>query len=56
MVLISEDLIEAEEEKLMSCSNRNKDVFAWSSLDLIDVSGTIIEHSLSRDSAIRPNK
>jgi hypothetical protein len=42
MVLISEDLIEAKEERLLSCLNRNKDVFVWSALDLVGVSRTII--------------
>jgi hypothetical protein len=46
-ILISEDLIEVEEERLMSCLNHNKDVFALSALDLTSVSRTIIEHSLA---------
>jgi hypothetical protein len=54
--LISEDHIEAEEERLMSCLNRNKDVFAWPALDLISVSRTIIEHGLSIDPTVRPKK
>jgi hypothetical protein len=56
MVLISEDLIEAEEERLMSYLNRNKDVFEWSALDLFSVSRTIIEHRLSTDPTVRPKK
>jgi hypothetical protein len=55
-VLFSEDLIEAEEERLMSCLNRNKDVFAWSALDLVGVSHTIIEHSLGIDHTVLPKK
>jgi hypothetical protein len=54
--LISEDLIKAYEEILLSCLNRNKDVFAWSALDLVGVSCTIIKHSLSIDPAIHPKK
>jgi hypothetical protein len=40
----------------MSYVNRNKDVFAWSALDIVDVSHTIIEHSLDTDPAICPKK
>jgi hypothetical protein len=56
MVFISEDIIEAEEERLLSYLNRNKNVFAWSNLDLVRVSRTIIEHSLSTDHTIWPKK
>jgi hypothetical protein len=53
---MSEDLIEAEEERRMSCLNRNKNVFMWSALDLVAVSRTIIEHSLATDPTVRPKK
>ena len=33
-VTISEDLTSHEEEKLLCCLSKNKDVFAWSALDL----------------------
>jgi hypothetical protein len=56
MVLVSEYLLPAEEERLLSCLNRNKDVFAWSALDLIGVSHTIIEHNLGIDPTVRPKK
>jgi hypothetical protein len=52
--MISEDLLLAEEERLLSCLNRNKDVFAWSALDHVGVSRTIIEHNLGIDSVVRP--
>jgi hypothetical protein len=55
-VLISEDLDEAEEEKLLSYLNHNKDLFTWSALDLIGVSRTIIKHILSTDPTIHPKK
>jgi hypothetical protein len=55
-VVISEDLTSQDEEKLISCLFRNKDVFAWSALDLVRVSRTIIEHSLSIDPSVRPKK
>jgi hypothetical protein len=56
MVIVSEDLLPEEEERLLSCLNRNKDVFAWSALDLVGVSRIIIEHSLGIDSSVRPKK
>jgi hypothetical protein len=55
-VVISEDLTSQDEEKLISCLSRNKDVFAWSALDLVGVSRTIIEHSLGIDPSVRPKK
>jgi hypothetical protein len=45
-VMINEDLTSRDDEKLLSCLSRNKDVFAWSALDLVGVSRAIIEHSL----------
>jgi hypothetical protein len=55
-VVISEDLTLQDEEKLISCLSRNKDVFAWSTLDLVGVSRTIIEHGLGIDPSVRPKK
>jgi hypothetical protein len=55
-VIISKDLTLRDEEKLLSCLSRNKDVFAWSALDLVGVSRSIIEHSLGIDSSVRPKK
>jgi hypothetical protein len=55
-VIISEDLTSQEEEKLISCLCRNKDVFAWSALNLVGVSRTVIEHSLGIDPSVRPKK
>jgi hypothetical protein len=45
-----------DEEKLLSCLSRNKDVFAWSSINLVGVSRSIIEHSLGIDPSVRPKK
>lgn len=45
-VLIDEGLTTQVEASLPECLHRNKDVFAWSSLDLVGVSRSIIEHSL----------
>jgi hypothetical protein len=55
-VIISEDLTSQDEEKLISCLSRNKDVFAWSALDLVEVSRIVIEHSLGIDPSVRPKK
>jgi hypothetical protein len=55
-VIISEDLTSHDEERLISCLSRNKDVFAWSALDLVGVSRTIIKHSLGIDPSVRPKK
>lgn len=55
-ILISEDLTTEEESKLLSCLNRNKDVFTKSALDLIGFSRSVIEQGLSIDPSIRPKK
>jgi hypothetical protein len=48
-VVISEDLASRDKEKLITYLSRNKDVFAWSALDLVGVSRSIIEHGLGID-------
>jgi hypothetical protein len=55
-VIISEDLTSRDKGKLLSCLSHNKDVFAWSALDLVGVSRSIIEHSLGIDPSVRPKK
>jgi hypothetical protein len=55
-VMISEDLTPHDEGRLLSCLSRNKDVFAWSTLDLVGVSHAIIEHSLGIDPSVRSKK
>jgi hypothetical protein len=55
-IVISEDLTSQDEEKLISCLSRNKDIFAWSALDLVGVSRTVIEHSLGIDPSVCPKK
>jgi hypothetical protein len=55
-VIISENLTSQDEEKLISCLSRNKDVFAWFALDLVKVSRTVIEHGLGIDPSVRPKK
>jgi hypothetical protein len=54
--MISEDLTPHDEERLLSCLSHNKDVFAWSALDLVGVSHAFIEHSLGIDPSVRPKK
>jgi hypothetical protein len=56
MVTISEDLTSHDKEKLLCCLSKNKDVFAWSALDMVEVSRSIIEHNLGIDSSVRPKK
>jgi hypothetical protein len=56
MVIISEDLTSHDEERLLSCLSKNKDVFAWSALNLVGVSHSVIEHSLGIDASMRPKK
>jgi hypothetical protein len=56
MVTISEDLTSHDEEQLLCCLSTNKDVFAWSALDLVGVSRSIIEHGLGIDPSVRPKK
>jgi hypothetical protein len=54
--MISEDLTPHDEGRLLSCLSHNKDVFAWSALDLLGVSRAIIEHSLGIDPSVHPKK
>jgi hypothetical protein len=56
IVMISEDLTSRDKEKLLSYLSHNKDVFAWSALDLVGVSRSIIDHSLGIDPSVRPKK
>ena len=55
-IIISEDLTSHDEERLISCLSKNKDIFAWSALDLVGVSRTVIEHSLGINPSVRPKK
>jgi hypothetical protein len=55
-VMISKDLTSHDEEKLISCLSQNKDIFAWSALDLVRVSRSIIEHGLGIDPSVCPKK
>jgi hypothetical protein len=46
MILFGKDLLSKEEMKLLSFLDKNINIFAWSTSDLIGVSKDIIEHKL----------
>jgi hypothetical protein len=56
MVTISQDLTLGEEKEILSFLDKNNDVFAWRTSDLIGVSRDIIEHKLEVNSSARPKK
>jgi hypothetical protein len=53
-VLIDEGLTSQKEANLLACLHKN--VFTWSSQDLIGVSPNIIEHDLNIKPSVRPKK
>jgi hypothetical protein len=55
-VMINEDLLPHDEKRLLSCLNGNKEVFAWSALDLVGVSRTNLEHILGIDPSVHPKQ
>jgi hypothetical protein len=54
--MISQDLTSREETKLLSFLDKNNDVFAWRTSDLMGVSRAIIEHKLQVNPTARPRK
>jgi hypothetical protein len=56
MVMISQYLASSEEEELLSFLDKNSEVFAWRSSDLIGVRRDIIEHKLEVNPSTRPRK
>jgi hypothetical protein len=56
MVTISQDLTPWEEKELLLFLDKNSDVFAWRTSDLIGVSRDIIEHKLEVNPSARPKK
>jgi hypothetical protein len=56
MVTISQDLAPNEQEELRLFLNKNSDVFAWRTFDLMGVSRDIIEHKLEVNPLARPRK
>jgi hypothetical protein len=55
-VMISQDLIADEETELLSFLDKNNDVFAWRTSDLMGVSRDIIEHKLQVNPFAKPRK
>jgi hypothetical protein len=55
-VMISQDLSASEEAELLSFLDKNRDVFAWQTSDLIGVSRDIIEHKLQVNPSARHRK
>jgi hypothetical protein len=56
MVMISQDLTSSEEEELLSLLDKNSDILAWRTSNLIGVSRDIIEHKLEVNPSARPRK
>jgi hypothetical protein len=44
--MIAQDLSPSEEMELLSFLDKNSDIFAWQTSDLMGVIGSIIEHRL----------
>jgi hypothetical protein len=55
-VLIAQDLSSEEEAEMFSFLDKNSDVFAWTTSDLIGVSRSIIEHKLHVNPSAKPKK
>jgi hypothetical protein len=56
IVCISEEASQQEQAKLLSFLDKNSDVFAWSTSDLVGISRDIIEHQLQVSPSARPKK
>jgi hypothetical protein len=54
--MISQDLTSNEENELLSFLDKNNDVFAWQTFDLMGVSRDIIEHKLQVNPSVKPRK
>jgi hypothetical protein len=55
-VMISQDLTSNEEAELLSFMDKNSEVFAWRTSDLMGVSRDIIEHKLQVNPSTKPRK
>jgi hypothetical protein len=53
---ISQDLTSNEEAELLSFMDKNSEVFAWRTSDLMGVSRDIIEHKLQVNPSTKPRK
>jgi hypothetical protein len=56
MVMVAQDLMVEEGIKLLSFLDKNSDVFAWKTFNLIGVSRSIIEHKLHVNPSTKPRK
>jgi hypothetical protein len=54
--MISQDLSPSEETELLSFLDKNNDVFAWQTFNLMGVSRSIIEHRLQVHPSAKPKK
>jgi hypothetical protein len=54
--MIFQDLSSSEENELLLFLDKNSDVFAWLTSDLMRVSKDIIEHKLQINPSARPKK
>jgi hypothetical protein len=54
--MIAQDLTLEEEITLLSFLDKNSDVFAWKTSDLMGVSRSIIEHTLHVNPSTKPRK
>jgi hypothetical protein len=55
-IMISQDLSSEEETELLSLLEKNSDVFAWQTSDLMGVSKSIIEHRAPSQPLCKPRK
>jgi hypothetical protein len=55
-ICIGTEASQEEQTKLLSFLDKNNDVFAWSTLDLVGVSRDVIEHRLQVSPSARPKK
>jgi hypothetical protein len=55
-VCIGTEASQEEQTKLLSFLDKNSDVFAWSTFDLVGVSRDVIEHQLQVSPSARPKK
>jgi hypothetical protein len=55
-VCIGAEASQEEQAKLLSFLDKNSDVFAWSTFNLMGVSRDVIEHRLHVSSSVRPKK
>jgi hypothetical protein len=55
-VCIGVEINQEEQTKLLGFLDKNSDVFAWSTFDLLGVSRNIIEHRLQVSPSAKPKK